>query len=134
MNPTPLQISPVPQSLEDIVREEAYFEWLNGGSSIGHDWAHWFAAENRVLAGIGALPAEPTATSTAPLASASQANLGSHDMGMNVIANEAPQRVRGDKTRNGRAVITEPQTREVKDRRAPRDRPNDRNALPSARK
>jgi hypothetical protein len=44
MNPN----SATPTSLEDQIREAAYFDWLDRGCPVGDEWAHWFAAEQQL--------------------------------------------------------------------------------------
>jgi hypothetical protein len=58
-------------SLEDQIREAAYFQWLDRGCPVGEDLAHWFAAEQQ-LAGQSSATPTPHAT-TAPMPGSSPA-------------------------------------------------------------
>jgi len=110
MNPNPAQSPHVPQSSEDLVRQVAYFHWIDSGCPTGNDWAHWFAAEQRLLVAEASLldaprrkPApSPHLTIRSTLAAhASDPThrfhepAAAHDARLNVVAGEARQRVRG---------------------------------------
>jgi len=100
--PSPLASSAV--SLEDKIREQAYYRWIENGCPHGDDLSHWLAAEQQVLATppaeqaatpaphfsiretIAAHDADPTHRFHAPSAL--------HDSRLDVVAHEARQRVR----------------------------------------
>jgi hypothetical protein len=103
--PTP----PAPASfkvstLDDKIREQAYYHWIDNGCPHGDDLNHWLAAEQQVLATttaeqaespaphfsiretIAAHDADPTHRFHAPSAL--------HDSRLDVVSHEARQRVR----------------------------------------
>lgn len=48
MSPSSLAKSLRPNH-QDIVRERAYYKWVNAGKPLGRDTEFWFAAEKEVL-------------------------------------------------------------------------------------
>ena len=91
-------------TLDDKIREQAYYHWIDNGCPNGDDLGHWFAAEQQVLTTlaedhvaspsphfsiretVAAHDADPTHRFHAPAAL--------HDSRLDVVAQEARQRVR----------------------------------------
>lgn len=100
--PSPRTSSAV--SLEEKIREQAYYRWIDNGCPHGDDLSHWFAAEQQVLAAPlaeeAASPAphfsirETIATHDADPTHRFHAPSALHDSRLDVVAHEARQRVR----------------------------------------
>jgi hypothetical protein len=110
MNSNPQISSPRPVIPEHLIRERAYFLWLEQGAPHGADGEHWFTAQEELLAagGSGAKnPPHPTdATEHFSIRQTVADHLsdpthrfhapgGSHDGRLDIVAGEARQRVRG---------------------------------------
>ncbi len=99
------------QQPEDRIRLRAYFLWLEDNCPEGEDLAHWFTAEQELLAKEqAAVPKNPRSGKNAPAAFSIRHTLtdhqsdpahrfhtagAPHDDRLDVIAREARQRVRG---------------------------------------
>jgi hypothetical protein len=91
-----------------MVREAAYFQWLNGGANHGDDWAHWLNAESQIVAGGDVRQqVDPNSTTSKNSLQATLAEHSSdpahryhgqgvaHDNRTDIIASGPRQRVRG---------------------------------------
>ena len=109
---TPVTIPPcAAETLEEEIRQRAYFLWLDQGCRHGADWEHWFTAKQQFIVAIASAIAE----SPSPAAAASpHYSIGQtladhqsdpthrfhapgalHDSRLDVVAGEARQRLRG---------------------------------------
>jgi hypothetical protein len=98
-------------SLEDQIREAAYFRWLDHGCPVGDDWAHWFAAEQEITSSIGAAaktPLEHRTMGSTPWPAANRGPAATHlkpvtppDHRPEIVASGAPQRTRARQTTGG---------------------------------
>lgn len=98
------------KSLEERIRERAYYLWLERGCPHGEDWEHWFAAQQQlrpaeaagrtdhVAREDDAAPAYSSRAMAKALRSGPphryRAPGGVHDRRLDVIAHEAGQRGR----------------------------------------
>ena len=94
--------------LEQRIRERAYDRWLELGCPAGDDHAHWFWAQQQVLAELA--PDADSPPSSAPVQQTIKNTVAmrlhdpehrfhspgtAHDARLDVVAGEARQRVRG---------------------------------------
>jgi hypothetical protein len=115
MNPTHVQ--PLDLASVDEIRTRAYFLWLDRGRPHGQHDAHWLEAEylQRRAANRLGQPAHATirvtvATHQSDPVHQYHAPVSDHDDRLNVIAGEAPQRVRG---RHGEGSLRSPEKSRV---------------------
>jgi len=108
-----------PQSTEDLIRNIAYFHWLDSGCPPDNDWAHWFAAKEILLDLETSLvpdrpsnPAPPSFSIRATVASHQSDPThrfhnpaAAHDSRTDVIAGSARQRVRARSPGGGRSRV-----------------------------
>ena len=124
MNPTIPTSGRESGSLEDRIRERAYFLWLERGRPPGEDRAHWLAAEQQLLAEF-ASERPPQADGPSrhfSIHKTVSAHLGdpthrfhgpgaAHDDRVSVVAGAARQRVRG--RRPGGSLKSRPKAPEL---------------------
>src|SRR5476651_528233 len=110
MNPTIPHLPRDAEPREELIRQRAYFLWLDGGCPQGGDWEHWFTARQQLLAVIDPSAAGNPSPGDGTLAHFSiretlAAHLSdpahrfhgtgvAHDNRQDVVAGEARQRVR----------------------------------------
>jgi hypothetical protein len=122
MNPNPP--ASLHQFLEERIRQQAYFHWLEDGCPHGKDWEHWFSARQKVLALAAEASDQPPRPPGGPDSFSIRGTVAAHlsdpthrfhalgtarDSRLHVVEGEARQRIRG--RRLGGSLRSQPKKR-----------------------